>query len=676
MPQRRLEIPMITREATVREINPDSRVVKVAWTTGAAVRRFSWASGRKFDEVLVVEKKAVRMERLNNGAPLLNSHGSYDLAGIIGVVERAWIENGEGLAEVRFAKGEDNEEADRYFRMVKDEIIRNVSCGYVVHKFEIEKNEETGNETWRAVDWEPVEISFVGVPADAGAGTRAAPETFACEVVERNQEESEEMTRPNPNPAPGSDPAATPPVPPVVVDEAAVRSAAIAAERKRVGVIRSKVRAAIPLGLPEAESEALADKLINEGVAEEHVPGRIFDDLAARGQSAPAPKITIGADNTDPAVIGERIQNALTARMTSGLPKEIKTPLGDIVAIRVEMRDDARPYAGLRIVDMWAEHARAQGHKIDTRQPPAVIYDQCRSLTTSDFPVLLGGAVRRSLLAAYDLAQPNYTRIFRKRNFTDFRPHNFLRVGSFPPLLVTNEAGEYKYGSLVEAGNAISALNYGRMVKVSKQLIVNDDIGALSELPRAAGQAAAILANKVAFATFSANSGGGPTITEPNAAGVQTGVALWHATHGNLASPGTTIANGLDAAVAALETMKDLDGNPILNNRPAILLVHPNRRAEALRAIAAITPATTGTVNIYTNAFEVISDPTLPDNSWYLFVSPDVREGFVYGYLEGQEGPQTDTKVVFETDGVVYKVTLVFGAGAIDFRSSYKNPGA
>jgi hypothetical protein len=117
--------------------------------------------------------QAVRLDRLNSGAALLNNHQSADLSNILGVVERAWIENGEGRARVRFSE---RAEVDPIFRDVAAGIIRNVSVGYQVHQWsEPERANKDEPPTYRALDWEPMELSLVGVPFDAKAQTRSIP---------------------------------------------------------------------------------------------------------------------------------------------------------------------------------------------------------------------------------------------------------------------------------------------------------------------------------------------------------------------------------------------------------------------------------------------------------------------------------------------------------------------
>ena len=170
--QKRLDLPMQTRLAAVQpsSLNVESRTIDLVWSTGAKVRRFDYWEGRYYDEELSLDPAHVDLSRLNAGANLLNSHGQYDLSDVLGVVERAWIEDGQGLATVRFSS---RAEVEPIFADVKTGIIRNVSVGYWVRKYEVTR-EDGKVDVYRAVDWQPGEISLVSVPADAGAGTRAA----------------------------------------------------------------------------------------------------------------------------------------------------------------------------------------------------------------------------------------------------------------------------------------------------------------------------------------------------------------------------------------------------------------------------------------------------------------------------------------------------------------------
>ena len=174
-------------------VDAERRTVEVVWSTGAAVRRRDPWTGKRYDEVLSLEEAHVDLSRLNGGAPLLNTHGAWDLRDVIGVVERAWIaREGEALvgrATVRFS---DRADVEPIWRDVASGIVRNVSVGYAVRSYEI--TETDGQPpVWRAVDWQPLELSAVPIGADAAAGFRAAgqsaqpaePVTHPCHLLRR-----------------------------------------------------------------------------------------------------------------------------------------------------------------------------------------------------------------------------------------------------------------------------------------------------------------------------------------------------------------------------------------------------------------------------------------------------------------------------------------------------------
>lgn len=172
-------IPVQVRLAAVSTVDKEARTAELVWTTGAAVKRYGWQEGEYFEE-LSLDKSAVRLGRLNGGAPLLNTHDSYDLESIIGVVEKAWMTKTEGRATVRFSRRAD---VEPFWNDVQDGIIRNVSVGYMVHKFQDITPSDEKVKRLLAVDWEPFEVSLVPIGADANAGVRSEqPKTNPCEI--------------------------------------------------------------------------------------------------------------------------------------------------------------------------------------------------------------------------------------------------------------------------------------------------------------------------------------------------------------------------------------------------------------------------------------------------------------------------------------------------------------
>ncbi len=173
-------LPMQTRAAPISAVNVERRTVDLVFTTGAAVRRrrwTGWETSVPFDEILEVSRDAIDMTRLNAGAPVLDSHSPYSTSSQVGVVERAWLDGGEGWATVRFPSAGLDQAADRMFGMVNEKIIRNVSVGYSINKVRVvEPTKKDDVEKRIATRWTPFEISFVTIPADAGAQVRNGDE--------------------------------------------------------------------------------------------------------------------------------------------------------------------------------------------------------------------------------------------------------------------------------------------------------------------------------------------------------------------------------------------------------------------------------------------------------------------------------------------------------------------
>lgn len=166
-----IDLPPLDLRAGVATVNDEQRTVELIFSTGAAVTRMDFWTGKRYIEVLSLDAAHIRLDRLNSGAPLLDAHSSWSVTHQLGAVvpDSAVITKKDARATVRFSK---RAEVDPIWQDVRDGIIRNVSVGYRVHKFE-ETQAKDGAITRKAIDWEPFEISMVPIGADAGARVRS-----------------------------------------------------------------------------------------------------------------------------------------------------------------------------------------------------------------------------------------------------------------------------------------------------------------------------------------------------------------------------------------------------------------------------------------------------------------------------------------------------------------------
>ncbi len=153
----------LRREAGLGEVDTVARTVELSFSSEAAeVPRWFGL------EVLSHAAGAVDLSRLNDGAAVLWMHDWGDQRG---VVESARIDADRvGRAVVRFSRSPAGEQL---MRDVADRIITKVSVGYIVNGMRLQE-ERAGDDVYLITEWQPYEISFVSVPADASVGVGRA----------------------------------------------------------------------------------------------------------------------------------------------------------------------------------------------------------------------------------------------------------------------------------------------------------------------------------------------------------------------------------------------------------------------------------------------------------------------------------------------------------------------
>ncbi len=295
--------------------------------------------------------------------------------------------------------------------------------------------------------------------------------------------------------------------------------------------------------------------------------------------------------------------------------------------------------------------------------------------TTSDFSTFLEDMTNRSLRQAYEAAPSGIMRIARKSTAPDFRAKYRVQLGEWPELLEVKEGAEFTAGSIASSKETYSLKTFGRTFGITRQALINDDLGAFGDMIRAFGRSAAEVQARVLCDLLTAGTGVGPTMSDAK--------ALFHSGHGNLAAAGAALdVTSLGAARAAMRLQKGLDGVTPINAEPRFILVPAALETKAEQVIASISAATSADANPFAGRLEVVVDPRLDGayansaKAWYVFTSPDAFDTIEYAFLDGAEGPTVEARPGFEIDGVELKCRLDFGAGVLDWRGAYRNPGA
>lgn len=636
--------------------NAEARTVEISFASETPVRRNTWDG--TVNEVLSFDAGAVRLERLNSGANVLDNHDRWgSVSDVVGVVERAWIADRRGYALVRFAK---NENGDKVMGMVADGILRSISVGYAVYAYQKTEN-ENGPDTWRAIDWEPFELSFVSVPADATAQVRSQQgdnNIISPQQQQRIMDEVTTGTEQTPAPQPVTSPTTPPPAQPAQAEAQvteAERAAIALAERARVAAIYRNVETA---GL----ERTVADELINAGHTVERAAAEI---LTRMGQRVPPVKNQVPDAHLrgDGEVEKRRqaMQGALLLRFDSNtkLPEQQATL--------------AREYRGVGLRDMARVCLEDAG--VSTRGlSPLEIVGRAFTQSTSDFPVILEGILRQTLLDSYGNVADTWSQFCRRGSVSDFRQYKRKRTGALPSLPVVPESGEYTTSAIPDGeSNALYAETYGSMINVSRQMIVNDDLGAFLQLPRDLGRAAARTIEEKVYAVLLAN----PTMAD--------GYALFSTEHVNLVGSGSggviTVAT-VDALRLKLLNQRDPNLKEYLGIQPYVLLCGTAQGGQA-RVVneSQYDVDQSNKTSFYPNKVrglftQVVESPRISGNAWYIFANPADHPVLEVAFLDGVSAPYMEMKDGWNVDGTEWKVRLDFGVGVIGFRGAAFNYGS
>ncbi len=599
-------IELLTRRATLAPATADAEARTVEVIWSTGAPVRRRDMNGQYIERLSLAPEAVDLSRLE-GASVLDAHRQTAVRDVLGSVRSATVDGKRGTALIQFSA---RPEVEPIWQDVQAGILRHVSVGYSVEEWA--ESTENGARVLTAVRWTPHEISLVPTPADPGAQIRMETE-----------------------------------MPDTATQEAAETMPQTETRAEANAEIRSIARIA---GL----DQSWIDSQIDANADPDSARRAAFEALAAR--SAPPVRteqvrVEMGESHDDPALRARQMGEALYARINP----------------RHELSEPARRYAHATPVDMAKELLTLRGESTLAFSPASLV---TRALhTTSDFPIILGDTVGRVLRDAYQAAPSGIRRLGRQTTARDFRAVNKIMLGEAPLLEKLNEHGEIKAGTMAEAREAYKVETWARKIGITRQVLVNDDLGAFADLARRMGQAAAETEARILVTLLESGTGNGPTMSD--------GKALFHTLHGNKATTGAAISDAtLSAARLALRTQKGIEDRTI-RATPRNLLVPPALETTAEKWLASIAPATAADVNPFSGSLSLVVEPRLSSATrWYVTADPGEIDGLEFAYLSGAEGPQVESRSGWDVDGVEIRVILDFGAGFIDHRGWYMNPGA
>lgn len=410
----------------------------------------------------------------------------------------------------------------------------------------------------------------------------------------------------------------------------------------------------------EANRELLDTCLDDMSCTVQSAQSKLLAKLAEGSEPLRGPGIVPGADSRDKFIDG--VSNAILAR-------------GGKVTLAV-----GNEFAGIRLSGICrAVLNRAGVDNASRLEGSALAAKVFATMSTSDFPLLLSNTANKALRVAYDAAPSTWQTWAARGEVSDFKSNSRIQLGSFNSLAVIPEGGEYQAAGMSEEAETIQAQTKGRFISLTRQMIVNDDLGAFMSRAARLGFAARRTVNEDVYAKLAANGN------------MSDGGALFNATattttggHANLTSSGTAIAvASIGIGENMIAVQKDKDLRTTLNLVPAYILVPRGKKITAWEILNSPTDPASSNSNkrnyAASLALEIVSDAELDKASataWYLVSNPNIAPVIEVDFLDGMDVPYTEEQVDFYTDAVLLKVRMDYGVAAIDWRGGYKNAGA
>jgi ATP-dependent protease ClpP protease subunit len=392
----------------------------------------------------------------------------------------------------------------------------------------------------------------------------------------------------------------------------------------------------------------------------------------------------------DPTMTAEAFGHRMLARLAAG-----REPLGgsavwsgspshagqdflaaaaDALVVRAGIRIES-PHAGHRdfmtmdVADIARACLNRAGRSIRDMDRVGVIR---AALTTSDFPALLGTALSRSLRVGYEEEVQSHTLWANFVQVEDFRQQLRAILSSAPELLHVPEGGEYQEGAISDDSAQYAVSKFGRIIRMTWESLVNDDLGAFVRVPQAMGQAARRKEADLVYALFAANSGAGPTM--------QDGTALFHASHANLATSATTLDAAALSAARTMLRKQTAKGGGLMNLQPRFLIVPAELETAAESLIATSRQAVASGANSdvlpsWIGSLVPVVEPRLDDSAFYLAANHNQVDTLeVAGLAADRAQPVVEEENEFVRDAKAWKIRHVVAAAFTDWRGIVKTP--
>ncbi len=341
---------------------------------------------------------------------------------------------------------------------------------------------------------------------------------------------------------------------------------------------------------------------------------------------------------------------------------------------------DKRFRGGIGLQELLLEAAWANGYDgrnfRDSRSVLRFAFGhnlQAAGLSTINIGGILSNVANKFLLAGFFSVERTWRNICAIRNVSDFKAVTSYRLIGNDQYEQVAPGGELKHGSLGEESYTNKADTYGLLLSIDRRDIINDDLGAITTVPRKLGRGSGLKINDVFWAIFLANSGFFKTANKNYLTGADTALTI----------------DGLSKSEEGFLNQVDSDGKPI-GIMPQVLLVptglsaigtmlHKSLEIRDTTASTKYPVANPHQGKFRTEVSRYLANSNYTGNSakaWYLLADPGDLPVIEVAFLNGQESPTIETADAdFNVLGIQMRGYHDFGVALQDPKGGIKSKG-
>ncbi len=299
------------------------------------------------------------------------------------------------------------------------------------------------------------------------------------------------------------------------------------------------------------------------------------------------------------------------------------------------------------------------------------------AFSSASLPGILSNVANKVLLEGFLTMDDTWKKIVKIASVNNFQQHRRYRMNGAFKFEKVGPDGEVKHGQISEQQFSQRLDTHAIMFALTRQMIIDDDLGAFTEIPRGIGIGAGEAINDALWGCVLSNS-------------VQKdGKRFFSTEHKNLVSGADAKLGigGLTKAELAFSEQERVPGRPL--GIPAKILLVPSALkvvAETLMKSLTVNETTETNQpkpvdNPHAGKYEVVSTPYLSAKlnkngsaaAWYLLADPLRLAALEVAFLGGQDRPTVErADADFNILGVQFRGYIDFGVKEQDHRGALK----